>query len=68
MSSLYYPGTNFIVDLDFGRSANGTKVLLWTFGHCQNQYWIPEATTPPPPEKPYRFGVNYVVSRYRSLW
>lgn len=64
MISLYYPGTNYIVDLDFGKTANGTKVQLWTFGHCQNQYWTAESfyTPPPEPVRPFYLGVDYVVS------
>jgi len=63
---LYYPETNFIIDLDFGKSADGTKIQLWTFGHCQNQYWAVESVAPPPPLKPYSFNTDYAFVNKRG--
>ncbi|KAG1899657.1 uncharacterized protein F5891DRAFT_390819 [Suillus fuscotomentosus] len=34
-------GTNFSLDLDYGKSANHTKIILWESGNNANQIWAP---------------------------
>lgn len=61
---IYYPDTNFALDLSGASSGNGTKILLWTAHGRSNQSWIPEPLNngpPPGDNKPLQNNTTYLA-------